>query len=91
MSGIGAVADLRPAIGTSAPVHKAGLDQGDFLALLSAQLKNQDPTKPVDNAEYVSQLAQFAQVNGQNDATAQLKTIVAKLDSLIAATAAKPA
>ena len=83
---IGAIDSLRSATAPP-PVKKSGLDQSDFLALLAAQLKNQDPTKPVDNAEYVSQLAQFAQVNGQNDATAQLKSIAAKLDTLIAAAA----
>lgn len=66
---------------TAAPIHKTSLNQADFLALLSAQLKNQDPTKPVDNAEYVSQLAQFSQVSG-------LGEISRKLDTLIAATLA---
>lgn len=66
---------------TPAPVHKTTLGQSDFLALMSAQLKNQDPTKPVDNSEYVSQMAQFSQVSG-------LGEISAKLDTLIAATLA---
>jgi len=76
---------------TTAPVHKTVLGQSDFLALLSAQLKNQDPTKPVDNAEYVSQLAQFSQVSGQAESNAQLKAIAAKLDTLIAAASPREA
>lgn len=76
---------------TATPVHRTNLNQADFLALLSAQLKNQDPTKPIDNAEYVSQLAQFSQVSGQTESNAQLKAIAAKLDTLIAATAPKEA
>ena len=74
---------------TAAPVHRTTLNQADFLSLLSAQLKNQDPTKPIDNAEYVSQLAQFSQVSGQSESNAQLKAIAAKLDTLIAATQPK--
>jgi flagellar basal-body rod modification protein FlgD len=65
--------------------HKTTLDQSDFLALMSAQLKNQDPTKPVDNSEYVAQMAQFSTVNGIAETNRSLATIAAKLDALIAA------
>ena len=64
---------------------KKTLDQSDFLALMSAQLKNQDPTKPVDNTEYVAQMAQFSTVNGIADTNKALSLIAAKLDQLIAA------
>lgn len=40
------------------------LGQEDFLALMVAQLENQDPTKPMDNNEFLSQMAQFSMVNG---------------------------
>jgi len=40
------------------------LNQNDFLQLLSTQLANQDPTKPVDNDQLVSQLAQLSTVDG---------------------------
>ena len=76
---------------TIKPLRKT-LDQADFLALMSAQLKNQDPTKPVDNTEYVAQMAQFSTVSGiaaTNTAIADtnkaLGLIAAKLDRLIAA------
>ncbi len=85
---VGTVAGV-PVQAAPAPVHKTVLGQSDFLALLSAQLKNQDPTKPVDNAEYVSQLAQFSQISGQAESNSQLRAIAAKLDTLIAATQPK--
>lgn len=63
---------------------KATLDQGDFLALLTAQLKNQDPTKPVDNLEYVQQMAMFSQLAGTTETNAKLAGISDRLDQLIA-------
>jgi flagellar basal-body rod modification protein FlgD len=63
---------------------KASLDQGDFLQLLTAQLKNQDPTKPVDNLQYVQQMAMFSQIAATTDTNTQLTAIADRLDQLIA-------
>jgi flagellar basal-body rod modification protein FlgD len=42
----------------------AALGQTDFLRLMTEQLKNQDPLKPLDNAQFLGQLAQFSTVQG---------------------------
>jgi flagellar basal-body rod modification protein FlgD len=42
--------------------ESAMLDYDNFLQLLIAQMKNQDPTQPMDATEQVSQLATFSQV-----------------------------
>ncbi|MBB6226696.1 flagellar basal-body rod modification protein FlgD [Polymorphobacter multimanifer] len=62
------------------------LGQADFLALMTAQLKNQDPTKPVDNTEYVAQMAQFSMVAGVSESNTTLSRIAASLDTLLART-----
>ena len=69
---------------------KTTLDQSDFLALMSAQLKNQDPTKPVDNTEYVAQMAQFSTVNGISESNKSLAAIIERLDALIASSKNTP-
>lgn len=46
-----------------------------FQELFLAQLKYQDPMEPMDNNEYITQMAQFSQVE-------TLQTISAKLDKL---------
>jgi flagellar basal-body rod modification protein FlgD len=42
----------------------SSLGVSDFLTLMTTQLKNQDPFKPLDGTEMVSQLAQFGTVSG---------------------------
>ena len=46
------------------------LSQADFLSLLIQQMRNQDPTQPMDSSQMVSQLAQINQVS----ATTNLQT-----------------
>ena len=46
------------------------LSQADFLSLLIQQMRNQDPTQPMDSSQMVSQLAQINQVS----ATQNLQT-----------------
>ena len=51
----------------SAVKKKEELGQAEFMRLLVAQLNNQDPTKPMDNFEFLSQIAQFSTVSGIQD------------------------
>ncbi|MBG1233176.1 flagellar hook capping FlgD N-terminal domain-containing protein [Aestuariivirga litoralis] len=60
---------------TSAAQASANLDYNSFLKLLLAQMKNQDPTAPVDQTQMLAQLAQFSAVGQSvqlNDKVAQL-------------------
>ncbi len=40
------------------------LGQEDFLELMIAQVRNQDPFQPMENGEFIAQMAQFATVDG---------------------------
>lgn len=71
MSTINTNADYYNAVGLGAAAGSAveksksdSLGQADFLLLMTTQLQNQDPLKPMDNAQMVSQLAQMSTVQG---------------------------
>lgn len=51
-----------PSVTNKTSTKKTGSDMGkdEFLQLLVAQMKYQDPLAPTDNTQYVSQLAQFS-------------------------------
>lgn len=57
------------------------MDQSDFLKLMTAQLKNQDPFDPVDNTQMVAQMAQFSSLAGISEMNSTLKAISDKLGS----------
>lgn len=59
--------------------NSAGLDPDTFLQLLISQIKNQDPTKPIDSAELVQQLASFSQVQLSTETNARLSSITEAL------------
>jgi len=54
-----------------------GLGQQDFLAMLVAQLENQDPLNPQDGTEFTAQLAQFSSLE-------QLLNMRESIDALVA-------
>ena len=55
------------------------LGQGDFLELMIAQFRNQDPFKPMENGEFLGQMAQFGTVSGIDEMN---NSIGAMLESL---------
>lgn len=61
---------------------KLDVDYQSFLKLLTAQISNQDPLKPMDSTQFVSQLAQLSQVEQSVQTNSNLETIAAKLSSV---------
>jgi flagellar basal-body rod modification protein FlgD len=67
--------------GSGAITNAATLGGTDFLTLMLAQLKNQDPTSPVDSNTFLTQLAQLSEVQG----ITQLNTSFSSLSSSLSA------
>ena len=62
------------------------LDQADFLQLLTTQLKNQDPTKPLDGQQFMAQLAQFSTLNAIIEMKESLDALVQLVETGSSAT-----
>jgi flagellar basal-body rod modification protein FlgD len=67
--------------GASAMKQSTGLDKNDFLQMLVAQLKNQDPLSPQDSSAFVAQLAQITQVEQTYNVNANLESLMAAQNS----------
>ena len=64
ISGVNSTASTAQQTATSAAgaTITNGVDKNTFLKLLVAQMENQNPLNPADGMEYVTQLAQFTQL-----------------------------
>ena len=83
---------------TSAPptaatdaASKTQVDYQSFLKLLVAQMKNQDPTDPMDSTQYMAQLAAFSQVEQSVQMNSKLdqmlqSSVLGQVDALIGRT-----
>lgn len=62
---------------SAAPASKGDkeLGQADFLNLMIAQLANQDPSNPVQNEDFVAQMAQFSTLTGIQELSGSFKSL----------------
>jgi flagellar basal-body rod modification protein FlgD len=76
---------------TQSASSAGNVDYQSFLKLLVAEMKNQDPTEPMDSTQYVAQLASFSQVEQSIQVNSKLtqilqSTAVSQADSLLGRT-----
>ncbi|EJN06365.1 flagellar hook assembly protein FlgD [Phyllobacterium sp. YR531] len=95
MTGIPPVAADQKSQANNTPKPVAGADYQTFLKLLVAQMKNQDPTKPMDATQQVTQLAQFSSVEQAVQMNAKLEQLLAssslsQADGIIGRTVTSP-
>ena len=79
-----AIDSISPATSSPSAQDAYGLDFQSLLKIILTQLTYQDPLKPVDNFQFVSQLAQFSQLQ-------QSQTLNDQVTNLLASQAASQA
>lgn len=67
--------------GPGGPAATPQISQSDFLSLIIAQLKNQDPTQPADPNQFVNELASLSEVSGINGMQSSLGNLSSTLQS----------
>jgi flagellar basal-body rod modification protein FlgD len=75
---------------TTTQAAKSPVNKETFLQLLVAQIKNQNPLNPADGVQFLTQLAQFSeleQMMGIRDEIAGLRTDIAETDKTADSTA----
>ncbi len=57
---------------TAGRIPQKALGQSDFLKLLTVQLSQQDPMKPMDDSAFIAQMAQFSALQQTSDLVSQV-------------------
>ena len=66
---------------SSAAAAMPQISQSDFLSLIIAQLKNQDPTQPADPNQFVNELASLSEVSGINGMNSSMSNLSSTMQS----------
>lgn len=64
------------------------LGQDEFLSLMTTQLQNQDPLAPMENGDFIAQLAQFGTVSGIGELQQSFESLSAAMTATDASDAA---
>lgn len=73
---------------TAVPASSSKAMEDRFMTLFLAQLQNQDPLNPMENAEMTSQLAQMNMVSGLEDLNKSMQTLLGSYDEALSLQAA---
>lgn len=73
---------IAPVSSSASSQSAFGLDFQSLLQIILTQLTYQDPLKPVDNFEFVSQLAQFSQLQQSQTLNDQITSLLSAQSTL---------
>jgi flagellar basal-body rod modification protein FlgD len=74
------VDSLNTALGGSREISES-LDKDDFMKILITQLTHQDPTKPMEDKEFIAQMAQFSTLEQMSNMSREFSTLKSVLMS----------
>ena len=74
------VETLNKTITKSGQAMKQQLDKDDFLKLLVTELQHQDPTNPMQDREFIAQMAQFSSMEQMMNMNKSMESIVDKFN-----------
>ena len=72
-----------PPAGSTASTDGSVVTKNMFLQLLVAQIKNQDPLNPTDGVQFLTQLAQFQQLEQSMNMGQDISAVRGDLDKLV--------
>jgi flagellar basal-body rod modification protein FlgD len=64
------------AASTTTNVQQDAVSQQQFLQILLTQLQYQDPLKPMDNQQFLAQMAQFSSLSQQSQTNTNIDTLL---------------
>lgn len=67
---------------TTATLQQSSLTQQDFLKILLTQLTYQDPMKPMDNQQFMAQMAQFTSLEQTQQLNSKIATLIGNQSAL---------
>jgi flagellar basal-body rod modification protein FlgD len=68
-------------IGVNIPGEKNSMGKDQFLRLLVTQLSHQDPTKPMEDREFITQMAQFSSLEQMSNLNSEVRNLMRSQES----------
>jgi flagellar basal-body rod modification protein FlgD len=79
---VASIADVTNTSSSTGALPTNGLGGQDFLQLLVMQLKNQDPLNPIDDQNFISQMAQLSSLEATNQVSDRVGQMVTNQQQL---------